>query len=684
MKLRASTCIVFFLLFFIPCLFNSYKIDSIKITNLYFSDTLKGTVNKINKQFKNNYDDYDVCKYNKIPKILIDRDKIKKNNKESGYIVGIENTCDDTCVCIIDLQLRIIKNFIISHFKVVHKYGGVYPFFISSINSVFLKHYVNKILEGIDASKIKCFGFSVCPGISQNMDTARNYIGDFKKRHKHIKASSINHVYAHVLSPLFFSFYNDKNTFTNNYEYKNESTQKDDHTDHINMNLFDTIKKDKIQMDKINSLLKVLNNNDVTKKKLKMITADDFLNYGSYVLKKKKIDDNNIQLDETKNNINQIKENTNMEKIPLNYIQNGYICVLVSGGSTQVYRVQKDKQNDINVCKISQTVDISVGDIIDKVARLLNLPVGLGGGPFLERESEKYIKTLNDQKINEDISFDLFEPFPVPFAPNNKINFSFSGIFNHLSKIIKELKKEKNFENEKSKYAYYCQKYIFKHLLNQLNKIMYFSELHFNIKNLFIVGGVGCNKFLFESLKKLALNRNKIENQLKEYIKLKKRLKKKIKKIENNNFLTKKNPPTNNMINEIELSSSFAWNFYLKNLLKKKTSNDILLALKAFDFNSFTKLKEKGSFLLQDQFLTSSITQPWNVYRTPINLSRDNAAMICFNTLLNMHNKINIHEDISEIKIKSTIKTQLQNNFLLLSDIIVFDVFLDYFDHNVA
>lgn len=185
----------------------------------------------------------------------------------------------------------------------------------------------------------------------------------------------------------------------------------------------------------------------------------------------------------------------------------------------------------------------------------------------------------------------------------------FSGIFNHLSKIIKELKKEKNFENEKSKYAYYCQKYIFKHLLNQLNKIMYFSELHFNIKNLFIVGGVGCNKFLFESLKILALNRNKIENQLKEYIKLKKRLKKKIKKIENNNFLAKKNLATNNMNDEIELSSSFAWNFYLKNLLKKKTSNDILLALRAFDFNSFTKLKEKGSFLLQDQFLTPSVTR---------------------------------------------------------------------------
>ncbi|CRG98160.1 tRNA N6-adenosine threonylcarbamoyltransferase, putative [Plasmodium gallinaceum] len=669
-------------------IYYTYKIDNIIIKETKFSNILGNTIKKVNKYYKESHQNYDVCKYKKIPKILIEKNKFK--DKKIKYIVGIENTCDDTCVCVIDSNLNIIINVIISHFKIVHKYEGVYPFFISSINNLFLKHYVDKILNNINKKKINCYGLSVCPGIAKNMEAAKNYIEEIKKNNKIVKISSVNHIFAHVLSPLFFPFYTDVNTYTNRYEYKEKNLNKIENENFININMSEIIKNDK-NKEKVKEILEVLNKNIVTKQKSNNLNEQEFLNYASYILKKeKKEDKENIseknedkeninEKKEDKENISEKKENENLNKFLTGYLKDGYICVLVSGGSTEVYIVKKNIKNDICISKISKTVDMSVGDIIDKIARDLELPVGLGGGPFLEMKAKEFIEKLKRKKMNEEICDDPFQPFPTPFSPNNIINFSFSGIFNHLSKIIKKLKKEKSFEIEKDRYAYYCQKNIFSHILKQLNKIMYFSELHFNIKNLCIVGGVGCNNFLYQSLKNLALRRDNKEYQIKEYNKLKKRLKKKIKKIGEEKFEVF-NISEHNQEKENELNSSLVWKIYLNYLLKKKSKDDILSYLKSFNFEDFMKLKNNGYFLLEDStFLNNS--NPWKIYKTPLNLSRDNAAMICFNTFLNLHNKINIHQDTSEIKIKPTVTTKLENNFLLLSDIIIFDVYVEYFDN---
>ncbi|SCA48384.1 tRNA N6-adenosine threonylcarbamoyltransferase, putative [Plasmodium ovale] len=664
---------LFFLLNLIPRGYCSYKIDNIAIKKSQFSDVFERTVNRINKQIKSSNENYDVCTYKKIPRVLLERNKLK-DNKKWKYIVGIENTCDDTCICIIDSQLNIVKNVVISHYKVVHMYEGVYPFFISSLNDLFLKPYADKVLESIDTDQISCLAFSACPGIAKNMEAAKNYIGELKKKNGQIKVSSVNHVFAHVLSPLFFHFYNDKNTYTNSSQYKDENINGDKKKEFpIVINMSQSIKRDDALRNKIKDILRVLNNNDVTKEKLKNLNEDKFLNYGSYILKKKnekKGEEKGDKEEDENRNINKTIAVANFSKSERSYLTEGYICILVSGGSTEVYKVQKNKRNDINVVKISQTVDISIGDIIDKVARLLELPVGLGGGPFLEKKAQEFIARLKGRTVSDGEYTDPFQPFPTPFLANNRIDFSFSGIFNHMSKIISAVKGEKFFEEETDRYAYYCQKNIFKHLLRQISKIMYFSELHFNIKNIFIVGGVGCNNFLYQTLKYMIQSRDKKENQIKEYTKLKKRLKKKIKKIEMEKYKTTKMRKDISE-NKDEINSSVAWNIYLKNLLKRKTKENILLALKSFNFENFIELKKRGCFLLE---------APWNVYKTPSNLSRDNAAMVCYNALLNMHNNVNLHEDISNVKIKTTVKTKVENNFLLFSDIIIFDVFMDHLD----
>ncbi|CAA9986497.1 tRNA N6-adenosine threonylcarbamoyltransferase, putative [Plasmodium knowlesi strain H] len=679
---------------YLPCVLSlllyvhyAYKIDNITIKRGQFSDTLERTVHKINKRVqKDSVTHYDVCQYKKIPKILTERNKFKDSQKVK-YIVGIENTCDDTCICILDSNLKIVKNVIISHFKVVHEYEGVYPFFISSINQFFLKPYMEKTLEGIDERLICCFAFSACPGIAKSMEAAKNYIGEKKKQNGSIQVSPINHVFAHVLSPLFFHVYDDKNTYTNSGQYKEGKRDQVEKELCIDMHISEEVRKDKTQMEKVKDILHILNSNDVTKQKMEFLSEDKFLNCGNYVLRGEMNKEAPQSVEsQAQQNVAYTRKTTSSshktqysEDAPQrSYLTDGYICALLSGGSTQIYKVQKNKKNDINLCKLSQTVDISIGDIIDKVARLLGLPVGLGGGPFLERKAEEFIKRMKEEHLSGEACADPFQPFPVPFSANNRIDFSFSGIYNHVRKIIEELKKGESFEREKDRYAYFLQKNIFNHLLTQINKIMYFSELHFNVKELFIVGGVGCNNFLITELKNMAMKRSQLPFQLNEFKKLKKRLSKKIKKISEKNILRSK-VSKEVLKGEIEFSASLNWDVYLKFLLKRKTEQDILSALECFNFEDFSKLKEEGHFLLEGHSPFSKSEMPWSVHKTPLNLSRDNAAMICFSAFLNLHNKSHIYEDVSQIEIKPTVKTQVENNFLLFSDIIIFDVFLHQF-----
>ncbi|GAB64753.1 hypothetical protein PCYB_031660 [Plasmodium cynomolgi strain B] len=697
----------------------AYRIDNITIKKARFSDDLERTVQKINKRVqKDSVPSYDVCKYKKIPKFLTERNKLKDTQKVK-YIVGIENTCDDTCICVLDSNLNIVKNVIISHFKVVHKYEGVYPFFVSSINQLFLKPYVEKTLEGIDESRISCFAFSACPGIAKSMEAAKNYIGEKKKQNGSIQVSPINHVFAHVLSPLFFHVYNDKNTYTNSGQYKEGKSEQSKNELGIDMHISEEVRKDKTQMEKVKGILQILNSNDVTKRKMALLSEEEFLNCGNYVLRgemgnetPQSGDSEELQSEESEalqnvesaspqsvesaslqraeseapqNVAYQRKNTSSAQKTQYSgdapqgsHLTDGYICALVSGGSTQIYKVQRNKKNDINLCKLSQTVDISVGDIIDKIARLLGLPVGLGGGPFLERKSAEFVTRMKEERLSGEACADPFQPFPVPFSANSRIDFSFSGLYNHLRKIIEESKKGESFEREKDRYAYYSQKNIFNHLLKQMNKIMYFSELHFNIKKLFIVGGVGCNHFLITKLKSMAMKRSQLQVQLNEFKKLKKRLSKRVKKISEKKFLHFK-VSKEVLKGEIEFTASLGWDIYLKLLLKRKTERDILSALKYFNFEDFSKLKEGGHFLLEGHSASSKSEAPWSVHKTPPNLSRDNAAMICFSAFLNLHNKSDLYEDVSQVKIKPTVKTQVENNFLLFSDMIIFDVFLQQF-----
>ena len=90
-----------------------------------------------------------------------------------------------------------------------------------------------------------------------------------------------------------------------------------------------------------------------------------------------------------------------------NYLENTFeppfICMLVSGGHTQLIKVTSYSEQEL----LGETLDDAVGEAYDKVARLLGLPYP--GGPFLDKlaqEGDKNRFKFTKAKVSEyDFSF---------------------------------------------------------------------------------------------------------------------------------------------------------------------------------------------------------------------------------------------------------------------------------------
>ncbi len=85
-----------------------------------------------------------------------------------------------------------------------------------------------------------------------------------------------------------------------------------------------------------------------------------------------------------------------------------FICLLVSGGHTQIWLIKKLD----NYILLGETRDDAAGEAFDKGARVIGL--GYPGGPAIEKCANK-----GDPKLID---------FPRPLSKSNKIEFSFSGL----------------------------------------------------------------------------------------------------------------------------------------------------------------------------------------------------------------------------------------------------------------
>ncbi len=148
-----------------------------------------------------------------------------------------------------------------------------------------------------------------------------------------------------------------------------------------------------------------------------------------------------------------------------------FLCLLVSGGHTHIWRVDGTG----NYALIGATVDDAAGEAFDKGARLLGL--SYPGGPAIQKTATGMDSTV--------------VKFPRPFVGTEHCNFSFSGLKTALYYYMQKLTDQLSSEQLGEIAAGY-QAAIIDCLMDRLHQAVKLTGL----KRVFIAGGVSANQHL--------------------------------------------------------------------------------------------------------------------------------------------------------------------------------------------
>lgn len=171
------------------------------------------------------------------------------------------------------------------------------------------------------------------------------------------------------------------------------------------------------------------------------------------------------------------KETGTLPEFPL-------LCLLVSGGHTQIVHIKKFLDMQI----IGETIDDAAGEAFDKCAKVMGLDYP--GGPVID----KLAKTGNSNAFK----------FAKPRITN--LNFSFSGLKTSFLYFLRDqLKNNPAFiEQNKEDLCASLQKTIVEILISKIKKAI--DET--NVKTIAIAGGVSANSGLREAIQKLGKQQN--------------------------------------------------------------------------------------------------------------------------------------------------------------------------------
>ncbi len=149
-----------------------------------------------------------------------------------------------------------------------------------------------------------------------------------------------------------------------------------------------------------------------------------------------------------------------------------YLCLLVSGGNSQIVKVSSPLEYEI----IGQTIDDAVGEAFDKCSKMLGL--GYPGGPVIDRLAAQ----------GDPLRF----TFAKPHIPG--LDYSFSGVKTSLLYFVRdEMAKDPSFlENNKEDLCASFQKTLIDILLDKLIK----ASKQTLIREITIGGGVSANSGL--------------------------------------------------------------------------------------------------------------------------------------------------------------------------------------------
>jgi putative glycoprotease GCP len=281
--------------------------------------------------------------------------------KKKTIILGIESSCDDTGVSII--QNRNVLSNIILHQEIHKKYGGVVPELASRLHDINMTKAVKKAinLAKINRKQIDAVSFTLGPGLIGSLLVGASFAKSFSIG-LGIPLLAANHIQAHILSHFI--------------------------------------------------------------------------------------------------------QNANMNN---SYPKFPFLSLVISGGHTQIIKVSDFFKMEI----LGSTLDNSIGETLDKVARILgfNYP----GGPMIEYFS----KNGNDKKFI----------FSKPIVGG--LDFSFSGFKSDVSQFLKkELKKDAFFiKKNLPDICASIQKIAAEILLEKIQKAILFTGIY----RIVLAGGVSAN-----------------------------------------------------------------------------------------------------------------------------------------------------------------------------------------------
>jgi len=159
-----------------------------------------------------------------------------------------------------------------------------------------------------------------------------------------------------------------------------------------------------------------------------------------------------------------------------------FLCLTVSGGHTQIVKVNSPLQMEV----IGETIDDAAGEAYDKAAKMLGLPYP--GGPLIDTYA----------RLGDPLRFRFSEPNIA------ELDFSFSGVKTSILYFLRdETAKDPEFvQNNLNDICAAIQHRIVGILLKKLHK----ASKATGIKSVSLAGGVSANSALREGLKEYAGN----------------------------------------------------------------------------------------------------------------------------------------------------------------------------------
>ncbi|MDR0422852.1 MAG: tRNA (adenosine(37)-N6)-threonylcarbamoyltransferase complex transferase subunit TsaD [Proteiniphilum sp.] len=177
------------------------------------------------------------------------------------------------------------------------------------------------------------------------------------------------------------------------------------------------------------------------------------------------IDVNHLQAHVQAHFIKETPHDTTQPRFP-------FLCLLVSGGNTQIIRVKSHNHMEI----VGQTIDDAAGEALDKCAKVMGL--GYPGGPAIDRLATQG----NPHRFT----------FGKPHVPG--YDYSFSGLKTSFLYLLRdELKKDTHFiEKNREDLCASLQKTVVDILMNKL----YQAARDLQTDEVAIAGGVSANSGL--------------------------------------------------------------------------------------------------------------------------------------------------------------------------------------------